>query len=58
MSRVTYPSEQLDKFLVRMPNGLRDSLKLTAKQNRRSMNAEIVFQLERAIENEKAEARA
>lgn len=56
--RVGYPCEDLEKFLVRMPLGLRDSVKAVAKRNHRSMNAEIVFQLERAIQNEKGEATA
>lgn len=38
-----------DKYVVRLPEGLRDRLKVVALQNRRSMNSEIVFHLERAI---------
>lgn len=35
-----------DQYIVRFPDGLRDKIKATAKANRRSMNAEIVFALE------------
>lgn len=44
--RSEYPSEQSDKFLVRLPDGMRDSLKAAAESNNRSMNAEIVSRLE------------
>lgn len=37
-----YPSQQQDRFIVRLPDGLRDRIKETAKANGRSMNAEIV----------------
>lgn len=40
------PSEELDKFLLRLPEGLRASLKTVADENNRSMNAEIVSRLE------------
>ncbi len=35
-----------DKFVVRLPDGLRDQLKELATKNRRSMNSEIVLALE------------
>jgi len=35
-----------DKFVVRLPNGLRDRIKLAAEASNRSMNAEIVWTLE------------
>lgn len=41
-----YPSDQADKVLVRMPDGMRDRLKEAAKANNRTMNAEIVARLE------------
>lgn len=40
------PNDELDKFLLRMPDGLRERLKATAEENNRSMNAEIVGRLE------------
>ncbi|WP_313195877.1 Arc family DNA-binding protein [Shinella zoogloeoides] len=42
------PNEELDKFLLRMPDGLRERIKAAAEMNNRSMNAEIVTTLEGA----------
>lgn len=42
-------SEEAERFNVRMPQGLRDRLKAAAEENRRSMNAELVFHLDRAL---------
>lgn len=41
-----YPSEEADRFQVRMPSGMRDRIKIEAERNNRSMNAEIVATLE------------
>jgi plasmid stability protein len=38
-----------DGLNIRLPDGLRDHLKTRAAENRRSMNAEVVFHLERAL---------
>lgn len=46
-----FPSDKLDKLLLRMPDGLRRRLKAEADSNRRSMNAEAIYLLERAIQN-------
>ncbi len=46
MAREPYPSETQDRFLLRMPDGMRDRLKAEAEANKRSMNAEIVARLE------------
>ena len=35
-----------DKFMLRLPNGMRDRIKEKADENGRSMNAEIVFTLD------------
>jgi hypothetical protein len=51
--------EQLDaRFMLRVPDALRARVERSAKNNRRSMNSEIIILLERALppENEKAEA--
>ena len=40
------PSQSQDKFIVRLPDGMRDRIKATADANKRSMNAEIVATLE------------
>lgn len=39
-------SQTLDKFILRLPDGLRDRIKLAADRSGRSMNAEIVAVLE------------
>jgi plasmid stability protein len=35
-----------DKFILRLPDGMRDRIKVAAENNNRSMNAEIVARLE------------
>lgn len=40
------PSDIADKFMLRMPDGLRDRIAYAAKANNRSMNSEIVTTLE------------
>ena len=44
-----YPSQTADRMNIRLPDGLRDELKVRAAMNRRSMNAEVIFHLERAL---------
>lgn len=39
-------SRDLNKFLVRMPEGMRGRIAEAAKANNRSMNAEIIARLE------------
>jgi plasmid stability protein len=46
-----YPSRSADKFMVRLPDGMRERLAASAQANRRSMNAELVVHLERALCN-------
>jgi hypothetical protein len=52
----------VDQFNLRFPKGMRDKLKDLATQNCRSMNSEIIFQLQHAIstnsETKKADALA
>lgn len=47
------PSQSQDKFIVRLPDGMRDSLKRLAEANKRSMNAEIVAALEAHLKRPK-----
>ena len=44
--REPYPSEKQDRFIIRLPEGMRDRIKAAAEANNRSMNAEIVATLE------------
>jgi hypothetical protein len=49
MIKKPYPSETQDRFIVRLPDGMRDRIAELAKSNNRSMNAEIVQRLEWAL---------
>lgn len=45
-----------DKFVVRLPDGMRERLKAMAAERHRSMNAEIVAAIESAIETHQMES--
>lgn len=51
MSHLNGNSRNADKFVVRLPNGMRERIAQIANQNHRSMNSEIVLQLETLIDN-------
>ncbi|WP_091946892.1 Arc family DNA-binding protein [Methylorubrum salsuginis] len=51
MSKPPAPSDTADKFMLRMPDGLRDRLKAEAESNNRSMNAEIIARIEASFNN-------
>lgn len=38
-----------DQYMMRFPEGMRDMIKEMAVKNRRTMNAEIIFHLEKAL---------
>lgn len=42
-------SRTADKFVVRMPDGLREQIQEVAGDNHRSMNGEIIHRLERSL---------
>lgn len=44
-----FPSEEQERFIVLMPEGMRDQLKHEADRNKRSMNAEIVWRLSQSF---------
>ncbi len=44
-----FPSQEMDRFNVRLPSGMRDAIAERARENGRSMNAEIVQILEDAL---------
>lgn len=52
-----YPSDTADKVLVRMPDGMREQLKVAAKSNNRTMNAEIVARLQSSFQTDESEQR-
>ncbi len=43
------PSDLLDKFMLRLPDGMRDQIAEVAKKNGRSMNSEIVQRLKDSL---------
>ncbi|WP_016971638.1 Arc family DNA-binding protein [Pseudomonas tolaasii] len=47
-----------EKFVVRLPDGMRERIALQARENTRSMNSEIVHRLEATAELEAALDRA
>lgn len=48
MSR--FPSQEMDRFNVRLPSGMREAIAERAKANGRSMNSEIVQILQDALD--------
>ncbi|WP_420415828.1 Arc family DNA-binding protein [Marinovum algicola] len=42
-----------DKFIVRLPDGMRDRIKAAAEANNRSMNAEIIARLDASFSAER-----
>lgn len=42
-----------EKYLIRFPDGMRDFIAAVAKENGRSMNAEILFRLEASLAEER-----
>jgi hypothetical protein len=42
----------VEKFVIRLPNGLRDQIRQLSEQNRRSMNSEILLVLENHIQQQ------
>lgn len=48
------PSATQDKFIVRLPDGMREQLKAAAEGNGRSMTSEVVERLRASFEEEQA----
>lgn len=46
MAKTPYPSEVLDRYIIRFPAGMRERIAESAKRNKRSMNAEILLALD------------
>jgi hypothetical protein len=42
----------VEKFVIRLPMGLRDQIRLLSEHNRRSMNSEIIMVLENHIRHQ------
>jgi len=58
MPKAPYPSEMADRFIVRMPDGMRDKIAEAAKTNNRSMNSEVIARLEASFDPAISEAGA
>ena len=52
MSEVPYSSRAADKFMVRLPDGMREQIAEAAKGSNRSMNAETVVAIQRHLGTE------
>ncbi|MGN5129807.1 Arc family DNA-binding protein [Aeromonas hydrophila] len=53
MKKSTAPTGRAsDKFMLRLPDGMRDTISELAKASGRSMNAEIVHRLQRTFEED------
>lgn len=48
------PVRDFDKFMLRMPEGMRDRIAREAKTNGRSMNAELIARIEKTLEDDTA----
>ena len=50
-------SREQDKFVVRLPDGLRPEIAAIARINHRSMNGEIIIRLQRSLVLEQLQAK-
>jgi hypothetical protein len=50
MDKKPYPSESQERFIVRLPDGMRDLIADEAKKSNRSMNAEVVARLQQSFD--------
>lgn len=51
-----YSSRTADKFVVRLPDGMRERIADVARSHHRSMNSEIIHRLEKSISAEEGDA--
>lgn len=42
-------SREQDKFVLRLPDGLRPRIATVSQENNRSMNSEIIYRIERSL---------
>ena len=52
------PSDENNKFMLRMPDGMRDTVAALAKANGRSVNAQMILMLSAQLEGEAGESMA
>lgn len=46
------PARDLEKFMLRMPEGMRERIAREAKANGRSMNAELIARIEKTFDED------
>ncbi len=49
MKQAVFSSRTADKFVVRLPDGMRDQIAEVARHHHRSMNSEIIARLEQSL---------
>jgi plasmid stability protein len=49
------PSDAQDKFIIRLPDGMREQLKTAAEANDRTMTAEVVARLRKSFDKDEAD---
>ncbi len=49
---IAYSSRTADKFVVRLPEGMRDRIAEVARDQHRSMNSEIIARLESSLQQD------
>lgn len=54
MKQAVYSSRTADKFVVRLPEGMRERIADVARSHHRSMNSEIIARLEQSLFQEGA----
>jgi hypothetical protein len=52
MKQASYSSRTAEKFVVRLPEGMRERIAGVARNHHRSMNSEIIARLERSLVQE------
>ncbi len=52
MKQAIYSSRTADKFVVRLPDGMRERISDVARNHHRSMNSEIIARLEQSLVQE------
>lgn len=53
-ARSPFPSQTADKFIIRLPEGMRDLIAEKAQSNNRTMNAEVVARLQSTFDTASA----
>lgn len=57
LRRPVYSSRTADKFVLRMPDGMRDQMAELAKNHNRSMNSEMITRLQKSLDEASGESK-